>query len=154
MAHQLTRNEVDALAASAAAPIIAEAEATAAAVPPAETTLAYGASGECVTKLVDLLAVLGYATNNVIKGAAPELDASVLADVQAAQTALGASEPEVTLPADIPVGVKGTLVGQATWNALYTAAEAKLAPPALAPATSDASAPAASDASGSGAASA
>lgn len=128
MAHQLTRDEIDQLAATQAASITAQAEASASDIPPAETTLAYGASGECVTQLVDLLAVLGYDTNSVIKGGTPVLDETVLVDVRKAQQNLQAKEPEVTLPVDIPVGVKGELVGSATWNALYTAAELKLTP--------------------------
>ncbi len=130
MAHQFTRDEVDQLAATEAASITTQEETAASEAPPAQTTLAYGATGECVQKLVDLLAVLGYTTNATIKGGPPLLDDSVLTDVHAAQQALGITEPEVTIPADIPVGVKGELVGTATWNALYTAAAEKLTPPA------------------------
>lgn len=127
MAHtQLTPEEVDAQAAAiAAGEEPAKGENLASALP-AETTLAYGAEGECVTKLVNLLAVLGHNSNAVIKGGVPLLDESVLVDVRAAQEALDVLEPEVTLPAEIPVGVKGELVGAATWSALYEAAAAKL----------------------------
>jgi peptidoglycan hydrolase-like protein with peptidoglycan-binding domain len=125
MAHQLTREQIDQAAAQEAATIKQEL-ASQPPAPPADTTLAYGASGECVTKLVDLLALLGYDTNDVIKGTATTLDESVLVDVRAAQAALNVTEPELTEAAQIPVGVKGELVGEATWNALYAAAEAKL----------------------------
>lgn len=130
MAHQMTREEIDTLAATEAQSITAEAEAAAATAAAqaqaSETTLAYGATGSCVQQLVDLLAVLGHASNSVIKGGPPILDESVLADVRAAQTELAVTEPEVTVPADIPIGVKGELVGNTTWNALYAAAGTKL----------------------------
>jgi hypothetical protein len=138
MAHQLTREEVDQLAATEAASITTQAEASASSGVP-ETTLAYGAQGECVTKLVDLLAVLGYSTNSVIKGGPPIIDETVLADLRMAQGELGVTEPEVTLPAEIPVGVKGELVGTTTWNALYAAAEQKLGGQASASAGGDGS---------------
>lgn len=119
MAHQIPRSAVDALAA-------AEAN-TDPARPDSEITLACGATGESVTQLVNVLKLLGYATSDVAHGAPPILDQGVLADVHAAQTALGVTEPALLLPTDIPVGVRGELVGQATWNALYAAAEAKVA---------------------------
>lgn len=136
MAHQ-SNAEVDAAAAAEVATIEH--------APAAEqyTTLAYGASGECVTQLVNLLAVLGYDSNDVVKGGPAVLDQSVLADVAATRTALGISQPEVLTAAEIPVGVKGELVDQALWAALYDAAAAKLAPPASAsPATTVAVPPA------------
>jgi hypothetical protein len=126
MAHQLTPEEIDAQAAAIAAGEEPAKEEHIAPALPNETTLAYGANGECVAKLVNLLAVLGYNTNDVIKGGPPKLDESVLVDVRAAQQALDVAEPELTEPAAIPVGVKGELVGVATWTALYEAAAAKL----------------------------
>jgi hypothetical protein len=129
-AAQLTPQQVDERAAAIAAadePIVADPLASPL---PGETTLAYGAEGESVTKLVNLLAVLGYVTNDVIKGGPPKLDESVLADVRAAQEALAVEVSDVTLPVDIPVGVEGELVGTATWAALYGAAAAKLEEPA------------------------
>lgn len=126
MAHQLTNDQVDALAAEHAANVTAATPAA----PATYTTLAYGAEGEEVTKLVDLLAVLGYDTNTVIKGGPATLDETVLADVKAAQASLQVTEPQLAVPMpDIPIGVKGQLVGQATWNALYAAAAAKLETP-------------------------
>jgi len=122
MAHQPTQAQIDQAAAAAAAQVREETPEA----PQPQTTLAYGAQGECVTKLVDLLALLGYDTNDVVKGAPPVLDEAVLADVRAAQAALAVSEPELTTAAEIPVGVKGELVGEATWAALYKAAAAKL----------------------------
>lgn len=134
MAH-VTREEIDSRAAEEAATITAQDKAAQAEADAtqAETTLAYGAQGECVSKLVDLLAMLGFATNNVIKGGPPILDETVLVDVRAAQAALEVKEPELTLDTDIPVGVEGELIGDSTWNALYAAAEQKIAaqePPA------------------------
>jgi len=126
MAHQLSPDEVDALAAEAAAAEEPAKDESLTGPVPAETTLAYGAEGECVTKLVNLLAVLGFTSNAVIQGGAPRLDESVLANVRAAQQQLDVAEPEVTSPDEIPVGVKGELVGTATWAALYEAAAAKL----------------------------
>jgi hypothetical protein len=121
MAH-LTADEVDALASKAAS--AEEPAKTESLLPgPARPTLAYGAEGANVTKLVDLLAVLGHATNDVIKGGAPKLDEGVLIDVRAAQSALGVVEP--------PLGdIEGELVGAATWGALYEAATARLEAPA------------------------
>jgi hypothetical protein len=116
MAHNLTPQEIDALAAEHTAAIETPA------APPTYTTLAYGATGDCVTRLVDLLAVLGHANNTVIKGGPPVLDDSVLADVRAAQASLNVTEPELLESAAITVGVKGELIGDATWHALYTAA--------------------------------
>lgn len=103
------------------------------AAPATETTLAYGAEGECLTKLVDLLALLGFATNDVIHGKSTMLDETVLADVAAAQKALDIHElpgDELLEPAGIPVGVKGTLITTATWDGLYAAAATHVAPPA------------------------
>lgn len=130
MAHQMTREAIDQAAAAEAAGLTAADEAAATDTPTAETTLAYGAQGDCVTKLVDLLAVLGFATNTVIKGGPPILDESVLVDLRAAKAELSISELEVIMPSEIPLCVKGELVATATWNALYAAAEAKLNPPA------------------------
>lgn len=123
MAHQLTPDEVDAQAAAIAAGEEPAKQENLDPGAPAETTLAYVAEGECVTKLVNLLAVLGYNSNDVIKGGVPLLDESVLVDVRAAQEALDVLEPEVT---PVPVAVEGELVGSATWAALYEAAAAKL----------------------------
>jgi hypothetical protein len=132
MAHQLlSHEEIDTAAAAAAAQVKEQFPE----LPAPMATLAYGAGGEFVTKLVDLLALLGYDTNNVIKGAPPILDESVLVDVRAAKAALDVAVPELTEPAAITVGVEGELVDEATWSALYAAAEAKLeAAPAAAPA--------------------
>jgi hypothetical protein len=126
MAHQLTQQEVDERAAAAAAAEEPVATEELAAPPTPSTILAYGAEGECVAKLANLLAVLGYNQNNVIKSGSAKLDESVLVDVRAAQQQLGVSEPELLEPADIAVGVKGELIGEATWHALYEAAAAKL----------------------------
>jgi peptidoglycan hydrolase-like protein with peptidoglycan-binding domain len=136
MANKATTQQIDQLAAEQAAQVEQESPVDYG----DETTLAFGATGECVQRLVNLLASLGYTTNKVIKGGSPVLDETVLADVSKAQNVLGVSEPELTTPDLIPVGVKGTIVGAPTWAALYSAAEAKLSPPA-----SDASPPAASD---------
>jgi hypothetical protein len=123
MAHQ-TRAAINQAASEAAAAI--EQPDT----PEQETTLAYGAEGPCLTKLVDLLAFLGYATNDVIAGTSSRLDLSVLADVGAARHALGLPLPagdELLEPAQIPIGVKGELIDTATWDALYAAAAEKVA---------------------------
>lgn len=125
MANKATTQQIDELAAAKAAEIEQESPVDYG----DETTLAYGATGECVTRLVNLLASLGYDTNKVVKGGAPILDDSVLVDVAKAQAELGVSEPELATPDLIPVGVKGTIVGAPTWSALYAAAEAKLSPP-------------------------
>lgn len=114
----LTPEEVDARAAEVAAGE-KPAREEALAAPASRPTLAYGAEGANVTKLVDLLAVLGFATSDVIKGGAPKLDESVLVDVRAAQQTLGVVETP-------PEGVEGELVGVATWGALYEAGAAKL----------------------------
>ncbi len=101
--------------------------------PAAETTLAIGAEGDCVTKLVGLLALLGYATNDVIAGKSSQLDQSVITDLVAAEAALGFHElpgDELLEPAEIPVGVKGRLVTATTWDALYAAAAEKVPLPA------------------------
>lgn len=119
MAHQLTPEQVDEAAAAIAAgeePAKIENLASPAA---GEPTLAYGAEGDSVTKLVNLLAVIGHNTNNVIKGEHPRVDESVLVDVRAAQTQLGVSEPPIA-------GYEGELVGPATWTALYEAAAGEL----------------------------
>jgi hypothetical protein len=97
--------------------------------PQAETTLAYGAEGECLTKLVDLLALLGYQSNDVLSGKSTMLDATVLADVAAAEAALDfheAAGDELLAPAEIAVGVKGHLITSTTWDALYAAAAIKV----------------------------
>jgi len=98
--------------------------------PVPETTLAYGAQGAPLTQLVDLLALLGYTTNDVIKGASSKLDESVLVDLRAARSELGlgatAAPDSLLAAADIPLGVSGELVDGATWDALYAAAAAKV----------------------------
>lgn len=127
MAHQLTQEEVDERAAAAAAAEEPVKTEQLAASPAPSTVLAYGAEGEDVAKLVNLLAVLGYNQNSVIKsGGTAKLDESVLVDVRAAQQQLGVEEPASLEAADIPVGVAGELIGEATWHALYEAAAAKL----------------------------
>lgn len=115
MAHQITREQIDQYAAAQAAQI-PQPEPPA----PADTVLAYGATGECVTRLVDLLAATGHLTRSPLQ--ITSVDQLLLADVAAAQAALGVSEPEFMAPDQLPGGVKGTLVGQATWDALYAAA--------------------------------
>jgi hypothetical protein len=128
MAHQMTPDEVDAAAASHAAseqPAKQENLATPLAELPG---LAYGAEGENVIKLVNVLAVLGYDSNDVIKGGEPRLDESVLVDVRAAQAALDIL-PATEIPGGDPQlasGVEGELVCQTTWAALYEAAAGKL----------------------------
>jgi hypothetical protein len=120
MAHQLTPQEVDELAADAAKKIEPTPEEHLASPLAGEMVLAYGAEGENVTKLVNVLTVLGFSTNSVVKGGQPILDVSVLEDVKAAQLQLGVIEPAVN------GGVEGELVGTATFTALYEAAAAKL----------------------------
>lgn len=126
MAHSLTPQEIDEAAATAAGEAAAGHVDAAAQPQEQEATLAYGAEGECVTKLVNLLALLGHAMNDVVKGGHPILDQTVLTDVLHAQEELQVVEPDLILPAEIPVGVKGALVGKATWGALYEAAAAKV----------------------------
>lgn len=135
MAHNPTNSEVDQLAANAASQVEQADHAEAVQY----TTLAYGASGEKVTQLVNLLAVLGHDTNTVIHGAEPVLDASVLADVSAARQQLGV--PYTQPVTDVGAGVLGALIDAPLWEALYAAASAKLEPPAPA---ADGAAPAAS----------
>ena len=140
MAHQLTPQEVDALAADQAATLEPPAEDHLSAPLGTEPILAYGAEGEPVTKLVNVLAVLGHATNSVLHGGPPRLDETVLVDVRAAQAALGISEPDPLVlgvqgaAAATTIVVLGELVGATTLKALYEAAAAKLeteqAPPA------------------------
>lgn len=124
MAHA-NRAEID-QAAHEAALVTQEALPDAEAV---EKVLAYGAEGDGVSKLVDLLAYLGHATNNVIKGGEPVLDASVLADVDAALEELNAKEAahvRVLEAGDVPPeGVEGVFVGHQALDVLYAAAEAK-----------------------------
>lgn len=129
MSHHPSRTELDQLAAEQAA----STPEPAAVNVPIETALAYGATGEGVTRLVNLLKLLGYDRSTVAQGAPPVLDEAVLADVRAAQANLGVSEPGVHQAADLPAGITGTIVGTATWDALYAAAAAKAAqetPPA------------------------
>jgi peptidoglycan hydrolase-like protein with peptidoglycan-binding domain len=132
MAHRLDQHDVDQLAAAQAE----ELGETPATEKPVQTealpTLGANAEGDSVTKLVNLLAVLGYTDNDVIKGNPPVLNSSVQADVRKAQTDLNITEAE------------GELVGPATWHALYEAAAAKIegndAPAAPAASTGAASA--------------
>lgn len=101
--------------------------------PTAETTLAIGAEGECVKRLVDLLALLGHATNDFLSGKSDVLDESVIADLAAAEAELDFHElpgDELLEPAEIPVGVKGRLITATTWDALYAAAASKVEPAA------------------------
>jgi hypothetical protein len=112
----LTRKAIDEEAAKAASVLTAELQAE----PPMPNLLAYGARGEAVARLVDLLAYLGHESNSVIKGGPAILDETVIADVRAAQDALSVDEPESSN------GVEGELIGEPTWTALYAAAEAKL----------------------------
>jgi hypothetical protein len=117
MAHQLDQAQIDQLAAEEAALATkqkGEIAADVAAAPPAADfgpTLEAGATGEDVTKLVNLLAVLGHASNTVINGGPPTLDASVELDVEAAKKQLAIAEAGV---------------GPATWAALYAAAAKEL----------------------------
>lgn len=133
MAHQLTAEQVDAQAAAIAAGEAPAKQENLDPGPPTEPILAVGASGETVQKLVNLLAVLGYTSNDVIKGGTPRLDESVLVDVRAAQQALDVVEP----PVEAPI-IEGELVGPSTWAALYEAAAAKLEQPAAGGAESSA----------------
>ena len=122
MAHQTIDRAALDQAASTAAATIETPDIT-----PAEITLAYGAEGDALKKLVDLLALLGYATNDVLTGASTRLDESVLADLRAAQADLALPQGVQTVDApDIGLGVTGELVDSTTWDALYTAAAAKL----------------------------
>jgi hypothetical protein len=146
MAHQITQQEIDEIntrASEAAVVTTHELQASVSEQPPAQTTLAYGAQGDCVQQLVELLNLLGHHTNTVIAGGPPILDQSVLEDLRAVKDELQIVEPESLTPAEIPTVIKGELVGQNTWHRLYEAAQAKIqaSPPAGA----------ASDASGSGA---
>jgi hypothetical protein len=122
MAHPLTPQEIDELAAQQAADLTAEQAADPAAdpqpAPPVHPTLAYGAEGAELEKLINLLRVIGYHTNDVAQGTSHKLDESVLADVRAAQITLGVTEPATD--------IQGERVGPATWAALYAAAETKL----------------------------
>lgn len=129
MAHQLTPDEVDQLAADHAATIEPVQEEHLSGPLAKEATLAYGAEGEPVTKLVNVLSVLGYDTNKVIHGGPARLDETVLADVRAAQEAIGLSEPPVLTIQDAGGNIAeliGELVGPTTLTALYEAAAAKL----------------------------
>lgn len=114
----LTPQEIDAKAAEYAA-TIQHADEVAAQTELDRPALALNAEGEGVTDLVNLLAVLGFADNSVIRGGPPKLDESVHADLVAARLALGVNEAET--PADV--------VGQGTWAALYEAAGVKLEAP-------------------------
>lgn len=91
-------------------------------------TLAYGASGANVVKLIDLLSLLGHkSADHAPAGSSRDLqieptavlDEALLLDVRSAQAALDVVEPAL---ADF----EGEFVGQATWCALYNAAAAKL----------------------------
>jgi hypothetical protein len=123
MAHK-TRDEIDAQAR-------AHSQATTQELPPeppAETALTIGASGANVSKLVDLLALLGYATNTVIKGGPPVLDESIMVDVRAAIAAhdlptLHAAEGLSDVAKQLPLGIEGEVVTQSLWNGLYAVAE-------------------------------
>lgn len=132
MAHQLSPDEVDALAADQAATIEPAKEDHLSAPLGAEAILAYGAEGEPVTKLVNVLAVLGHSTNSVIHGGPARLDETVLVDVRTAQAELGISEPDpltvILSPEEgsASVEIVGELVGARTLKALYEAAAAKL----------------------------
>lgn len=118
MAHK-TEQEIDDQAAALAASREAPGEQAAVLDRP---TLAFGAEGENVTKLVNLLEVLGFDTNSVIKGAPARLEESVLADVRAFRLAQAVEEPAVD-------GLEGEVIGPVTWAALYGAVEAKLTEP-------------------------
>lgn len=112
----ITRESIDQTAEEAVkrqAPAAAETAAQDAPVEP--PTLAIGAEGEHVTKLANLLYLLGYATNTVITQGGKILDQTVMSDVHAARQALGIIEPELE-------HIKGDLVGPTTWDALYQAA--------------------------------
>lgn len=86
--------------------------------PPIEKlVLVYGATGDEVDKLVNLLKLLGYSTNDY--STSQKLDESVLVDVRAAQAELGIKEKELSW-------LNGEFVGNATRTGLYEAAEAKL----------------------------
>jgi hypothetical protein len=119
MAHQLKEEEIDDLAAQEPAETPAD-EAKEPAVDQ-HATLAYGAEGPEVEKLVNLLKVVGHATAANVQGPqGRRLTDEVLTDVHEAQAALGVQEaPEWG-------GVFGELVGPPTWAALYAAAGAKL----------------------------
>jgi hypothetical protein len=114
---QITRDQVDELAAAAATAPAADPEPeTPAPVVQAEPpTLAIGAQGDHVTNLTNILKLLGYATNSVITEGKSILDETVMSDVRAFKTAMGVIEPEIDQ-------IKGELIGPSTWDALYQAA--------------------------------
>lgn len=123
--HALTQQQIEEAAAEAAAqdkPPVQENIEGAITIPP---TLGLGAKGPSVTKLVNLLAVLGYATNSVIRGGEAVFDESVLVDVQAAQAAEGVVEL-ATIDGAAGELIEGVFVAGDTWHALYEAAGAKL----------------------------
>jgi hypothetical protein len=124
MAHQIpSRTTIDE-AARAASSQIETAD-----IAEQEIALAYGAEGPAVTKLVDLLALLGFATNDVIAGRSTMLDETVLVDIRAAKDQLAIAPFGTTTPiaaTELAAGVQGELVDQAVWDRLYEAAANKL----------------------------
>jgi hypothetical protein len=111
--------EIDAAAAAAAAqgppPAAAEAAAPETAAEPEYPTLKLESSHGDVTKLVNLLIYLGYASPET--HGKDVLDEGVLADVKVARDALG-------VPDERDQGAE--VVGPVTFTALYEAAGAKL----------------------------
>jgi hypothetical protein len=120
-----------------------------------DTILAVGAHGECPERLHALLEAAGFPVPDL--GGGQQLTSEVMYLVLQAQAELGIAEPEelsITVGGETVI-VKGTFVGQATWDALRARAAARtgLLEPAKQdspPATSAAVASAAStgDASG------
>jgi hypothetical protein len=83
-------------------------------------TLAYGATGEHVSKLMNLLSAAGHHLEAAAAAEIPVLSHEVLDAVSAFRHEVGVVEPEVE-------HVLGELVGPETWKALYQAAEKALA---------------------------
>jgi hypothetical protein len=85
--------------------------------------LTFGANGEPVKQLVELLAACGHATNKVIRGESPDaiFDTTVMSDVQAFLSQHGLAEPdELYAGQPAPIAeIRGKWVGPHTWQALY-----------------------------------
>jgi hypothetical protein len=82
-----------------------------------DTILAVGAQGECPAQLIALLQAGGYPGGGDGETLTPE----IMAAVTAAQAALDVAEPDelwLSTSTGVKVCIKGTLVGQATWDAL------------------------------------
>jgi hypothetical protein len=92
-----------------------------------DTILAAGAKGECPERLIGLLDATGHPPEPT--GSVDQVDAEVLNAVERFQVANHIVEPaeiQVTLQDGQQAVIKGTLVGQQTWDALYAQAAARL----------------------------